>query len=798
MIYDAKLAICSLEKWFGYSEFRPDQEPIVRAVVEGHDVFVGMPTGFGKSLCFQLPCLIRGGLSVVISPMISLQNDQVQTMRQHGIQATCLHSELSGLEYDDRVAMVRRGQCSMLYLSPEKLQTASILDLICECNVQIVIVDEAHCISQWGPDFRASYRHIPLIRARIPSIQMVAFTATATKVVASDIVSNLQLNTPKMFVGTIDRPNLFYRVVAKTDGAYAELYAHLLSHRQSTIVYRTSKKGVDEFTALCVQRGIRAMAYHADMSKADKKATYTSFMMNTCDVVVATVAFGMGIDKPDVRFVIHLDVPTSVENYVQETGRAGRDGKDSECILYFSKTDCARKTFALTSDAERASFARMVKFSETTTCRRAFLHDHFEQTMPTGPCTKCDNCHSVVWDIENQTANATHILQCIIEFRQRQFGANYIVDVLRGAQLSKIKANQHTTIASFGQCRTQPKALLLDVVSRLIECGYLSQTPGKYTVCSVTPSGRAFLGSKEPFLIKKRQTTGMIHNSELRARLLHYRTQQALMHQVAPHSILSEPTIDALVSTPIHSTSDLQKITGMSEIKLAMFGTELLKLIREDDELAHHPAMASHCTCTTTIDTTDDGFADDLAAPSIRDTAVRDTAIRDTVTAPTKQPTTTQPPTTQPTTTARESQRTVQSETTGHVHVHDAAPRETIPPHCTDAMVAIHTRTLQSHVDDGRLTETQALECVDQYARAFPSMVATSFAVDDVDKRRALCRLFCEHGTKHIDDASATTHALCTRLELRMFAIWWTDWNGGRSTGQSPPSLDVLASTKFG
>ena len=751
MLYDAKQAICSLEKWFGYSKFRTDQEPIVRAVIEGHDVFVSMPTGFGKSLCFQLPCLIRGGLSVVISPMISLQNDQVQTMRQHGIQATCLHSELSGLEYDDRVTMVRSGQCSMLYLSPEKLQTPAIVDLICEQNAQIIIVDEAHCISQWGPDFRASYRHIPLIRARIPSIQMVAFTATATKIVANDIVSNLQLSTPKTFIGTIDRPNLFYRVAPKTEGTYSELYALLLGNRQSTIVYRTSKKGVDEFTALCVQHGIRAMAYHADMSKADKKATYSAFMMNTCDVVVATVAFGMGIDKPDVRCVIHLDVPTSVENYVQETGRAGRDGKDSECILYFSKTDCARKTFALTSDSERASFSKMVKFSETTTCRRAFLHDHFEQAMPTGPCTKCDNCHSVVWDIENQTANATHILQCIIEFRNRQFGANYIVDVLRGAQLSKIKTNQHTIIASFGKCKVQPKALLLDVLSRLIECGYLTQTPGKYTVCSVTPSGRAFLTANEPFLIKKRQTTGLTHNSELRARLLHYRTQQALMHQVAPHSILSEPTIDALVSTPIHSTSDLQKITGMSEIKLVMFGTELLQLIRDD---APPMPMPSHCACAT-IETTDYDFSPDATSTMKGGLLERS------------------------------------------CHSDVAHANETMPPSsngpspqsdCADAMMAIQTKTLQSHVDKWRLTETQASEYIDQFAKTFPNMVASSFAMDDMDKRMALCRLFCEHGTKHIDAASTITRSVCTPLELKMFAIWWThcltNWN--LSMGQSP------------
>ena len=455
MEYDKEQAIASLEKWFGYSSFRPSQEEIVKAVIEGHDVFVSMPTGFGKSLCFQLPCLIRGGLSVVVSPMISLQNDQVQSMKQHGIQATCLHSELSGLEYDDRVQMVKTGKCSVLYVSPEKLQNPAIVDLMCEQSVKIVIIDEAHCISQWGPDFRVSYRNIPLIRARIPSIQMIAFTATATRKVASDIVENLELKTPKTFIGTIDRPNLFYRVVPKTDGTYAEIYALLLANRKSTIVYRTSKKGVDEFTALCVQHGIRAMSYHADMTKADKQQTHSSFMMNTCDVVVATVAFGMGIDKPDVRFVIHLDVPTSVENYVQETGRAGRDGKDSECILYFSKAECVRKTFVLTSDAERASFSKMVKFSEATTCRRAHLHAHFEQQMPSHECKTCDNCNSVVWDTDDQTVNATHILQCIVDFRNRQFGANYIADVLRGSQSSKIKTNQHTESAgSFGRVRS--------------------------------------------------------------------------------------------------------------------------------------------------------------------------------------------------------------------------------------------------------------------------------------------------------------------------------------------------------
>ena len=486
------------------------------------------------------------------------------------------------------------------------------------------------------------------------------------------------------------------------------------------------------------------MAYHADMSKADKQATYSAFMMNTCDVVVATVAFGMGIDKPDVRFVLHLDVPTSVENYVQETGRAGRDGKDSECVLYFSKTDCARKTFALTSDSERASFAKMVKFAETTTCRRAYLHAHFEQPMPPGACTKCDNCHTVVWDTENQTANARHILQCITDFRTRQFGANYIVDVLRGAQLSKIKANQHTTIGSFGQCRTQPKALLLDVLSRLLERGYLVQTPGKYTVCVLTPSGRDFLTGTEPFLIKKRQTSGMVHNHELRARLLHYRTQRALLHQVAPHSILSEPTIDALVSTPIHTTADLQKITGMSETKWTMFGAELLQLIRTNDTTA---GPTPHDACAHAP----------VDAPEPVDVHASVEAG-----ATTTHPLEATPP-----------------PPTHHSHA-DAAnppsPRPS-PPHAAEATMAIHAKQLQTLVDDGRLTTSQAVACVDQYARDFPNLVVSSLALDDVAKRRVLCQLFCEYGTLHIDTIATMTRDTCTQLELRMFGIWWTHWN---------------------
>lgn len=758
MQYDAAQTIASLEKWFGYSTFRPSQEGIIRAVIEGRDVFVSMPTGFGKSLCFQLPCLIRGGLSVVISPMISLQNDQVQTMRQHGIQATCLHSELSQLEYDDRVTMIRRGLCSMLYLSPEKLQNPSVVDLMCEQSVQLVIVDEAHCISQWGPDFRASYRHIPLIRARIPTVQMVAFTATATTRVASDIVENLQLKQPQTFIGTIDRPNLFYRVVPKTEGTYAEVYALLLGHRQSTIVYRTSKKGVDEFTSLCVERGIRAMAYHADMSKADKQATYSAFMMNTCDVVVATVAFGMGIDKPDVRFVLHLDVPTSVENYVQETGRAGRDGKDSECVLYFNKTDCARKTFALSSDSERASFARMVKFAETTTCRRAYLHDHFEQTMPTGACTKCDNCHSVVWDTENQTTNARRILQCIVDFRTRHFGANYIVDVLRGSQSSKIKGNQHTTVGSFGLCKAQPKALLLDVLSRLIERGYLTQAPGKYTVCEVTPAGRAFLATDEPFLIKKRQTTGMIHNSELRARLLHYRTQRALQHQVAPHSILSEPTIDALVSTPIHTTADLQRITGMSETKCVMFGAELLRIIRNEGD---HAAPTHHHGPSCALD---------HGATSGRLLGASDTPDDVSLDVPDASP-------------------SRPSASDGREGGEIAESANLAEPSWEEVVMAIHAKKLQSYIDDGRLTAAQASASVDRYAEQFPNLVAASFAVDDPEKRRRLGRLFCEHGTMHVEAIARATQqhtSPCTRLELQMFAIWWTDWSRAALGAASP------------
>ncbi len=449
-----------LKQYFGHDAFRPGQQEIIEQTLSGRDAFVLMPTGGGKSLTYQLPALLLPGLTVVISPLIALMHDQVDQLRANGIAATFINSSLDSLERSQRERAALNGRVKLLYVAPERLLSESFLYLLdqIESNVglSLLAVDEAHCVSEWGHDFRPEYRQLGQLRTRYPRSPMLALTATATERVRQDILTQLRLHDPYVHVASFNRPNLSYEVRPKHKGSYSELLQLLHGlPGEPVIIYCQSRKSVDDLSD-CLQRdGIRALPYHAGLSGQQRTEHQTRFIRDDIAVLVATIAFGMGISKPDVRAVIHYDLPRNLEGYYQESGRAGRDGLPAQCILFFSYGDRAKVEYLIAQkpDEQEQAIARYqlqqaVAYSESSACRRRVLLAYFGETLRDENCSNCDNCHSPA-TLEDRTADARKFLACIVRTQER-FGMRHIVDVLRGANTQKIRDYGHDQLSTFG------------------------------------------------------------------------------------------------------------------------------------------------------------------------------------------------------------------------------------------------------------------------------------------------------------------------------------------------------------
>ena len=501
-------AVDVLRRYWGYESFRPLQSEAIAANAAGRDTLVILPTGGGKSLCFQVPALIREGVTVVVSPLISLMQDQVQALQANGISAAAWNSTVNAAGSRKIQEDIRSGALKLLYVAPERLTQDWVLDALSDAgHLSGFAIDEAHCVSTWGHDFRPHYQQLSVLRQRFPDVPMAALTATATPRVREDIVAGLGLQSPETLVGSFDRPNLNYSVLQRADRT-AQIREVIDRHpKESGIVYCITRKEVDEITAILNSVGCDARAYHAGLSDAQREETQTAFIRDQCRIIVATIAFGMGIDKPDVRFVIHASLPKSLENYQQEAGRAGRDGEPSDCVLLYSVGDLRTWEFIINkspgpnsrtqTDAVRAA----LDFCQSTQCRHVALVEHFGQSLDK-PCgDACDSCTIERPQMAGSEAlvAAQKILSCVHRLGQR-FGAGHTVDVLRGSRAKKILERGHDSLSTYGLMKGTDAGVVRNWINELIQQQFLVQV-GEYSVLNLTEAaGAVFKGKVTPQL----------------------------------------------------------------------------------------------------------------------------------------------------------------------------------------------------------------------------------------------------------------------------------------------------------
>jgi ATP-dependent DNA helicase RecQ len=595
----------ALAQYWGYTTFRPLQREAMEAVLGGRDSLVVLPTGGGKSLCFQAPAVVQPGLAVVVSPLISLMKDQVDALVAAGVPAALYNSSLTTEAKASVVAGLRTGRFRLLFVATERLVGVGgdgFVSLLAGCGVRFVAVDEAHCISQWGHDFRPEYRQLGRLRERLPGISLHAYTATATAGVRADIVAQLGLRDPVELVGGFDRPNLVYRVLARAS-VKRQLEEVLARHRgEAGIVYCTARREVEALAAWLTTQGTRALPYHAGLADAERTANQDAFLSERVDVIVATVAFGMGIDRSNVRFVIHAGAPRSLEHYQQESGRAGRDGLEAECLLLYSGGDFLKWRVLLEGRGEltgeaRALLGRMERYASSVGCRHRHLTEYFGDRYDGGPCGACDVCLDELEAADEPVALARKILSCVARVDQR-FGAAHVANVLRGSATRQVRAVGHDTLSTFGLLAGASVAEVRGYVEQLLGRGLLRQADGQYPVLQLTPSGLALLkdASSEPGLTLARlrapQRDRARPASRVEAESWHdvdrdlfealraVRLDVARGRGVPPYVVFHDATLRAMARRKPASIADLLAVKGVGARKADDLGPRFLEAIR--------------------------------------------------------------------------------------------------------------------------------------------------------------------------------------------------------------------------
>jgi ATP-dependent DNA helicase RecQ len=614
-----------LKEVFGFSSFKPLQREIIGDVMAGRDCVAILPTGAGKSLCYQIPALLLGGPTLVVSPLIALMRDQVSALAAAGVEAEFINSSLGAEERRAIEARVRSGSVKLLYAAPESLAGDRVTGLFAEFPPALIVVDEAHCVSEWGHDFRPEYRNLSPLRRRFPRAAWLAVSATATARVRADIAQNLGLREPSLWLGGFERPNLRIRVEAKAESKARILSLARARKGSSGIVYCASRKRVESLAAALSAAGIRAAPYHAGMAADHRSRTQEAFVRDDIDVIVATIAFGMGIDKPDVRFVIHADLPKSVENYYQEIGRAGRDGLDAECILLYSPGDAisqARLFEELEPEQRRQAQARldaMRSYAESDLCRRRLILSHFGESPPGADCGHCDNCRGEAREQADYTVPALKLLSCVKRSGER-FGAAHAVDILLGERTEKVERFGHALLSTFGIGAELPRAAWLSLARRLVATGHLVRDPERSTL-SLTASAYELFKNRGPYMApallieglspgtgaasgpgeparqggaksrrkarakpREEPTLARIADgdeagAELYMRLRALRKDLADGLGVPPYVVFPDRTLREMASSRPRDEEALSAIYGVGSTKLQRYGSEFLKLL---------------------------------------------------------------------------------------------------------------------------------------------------------------------------------------------------------------------------
>ena len=599
MQYVGQPALKVLQTVFGFSEFRHNQQTIVDQVIAGGDALVLMPTGGGKSLCYQIPALIRPGTGIVVSPLIALMQDQVMALKQLGINAAFLNSSLSAAEAQDVEKQLEAGEIDLLYMAPERLLNERTLAMLARIKISLFAIDEAHCVSQWGHDFRPEYQQLSMLHERFPTIPRIALTATADKRTRTEIIEQLNLHDANVYLNSFDRKNIFY-AITEAQQAKKQLWQFIESQHTNDagIVYCLSRKKVEAIADWLTDQGRVALPYHAGLSTELRALHQQRFLREEGVIIVATIAFGMGIDKPDVRFVAHLNLPKNIEAYYQETGRAGRDGLPANAWMAYGLQDVITlRQFMQDSDApdlikrvEHHKLDAMLGLCESIRCRRHALLAYFDEDAPE-TCGQCDNCQNPPEHFD-ATEVAQKALSCVYRTEQR-FGVNYLIDVLLGSEDERIKTNQHDQLSTFGIGADLSATQWRGIFRQLIATGYLDIDINRYGALRLTEKCRAILRGEQPLLLRKqqakqapskkekKQSTVRPQDQALWEALRQLRTDIAQQNGVPPFVIFHDTTLQEMCQTRPGDMQAMARISGVGAQKLEHYGQRFLKVIQQ-------------------------------------------------------------------------------------------------------------------------------------------------------------------------------------------------------------------------
>jgi ATP-dependent DNA helicase RecQ len=584
----------TLQEYFGYTTFRPLQKEIINDVLNHKDGFVLMPTGGGKSLCYQLPALLLPGITIVVSPLIALMKDQVDALKQNGIAAAFLNSSLTQKEQQEIKILLVQNQIKILYVAPERLVQQDFSEFITQLNISLFAIDEAQCISEWGHDFRPEYRQLNSLRLLFPTVPIIALTATATARVRQDIIKQLSLTKAQNYEASFNRPNLHYYIYPR-ERTLDQLLSYIKKHTDSSgIVYCQTRETVEMVAQVLQQAGIKALPYHAGLEDKKRKDHQEQFIRDNVNIIVATIAFGMGINKPNVRYVIHYNMPTNIERYYQETGRAGRDGLPSDCILLFSYGDVHTSHYFIDQKENeqekviaRWQLQQMTNFAESRICRRKLLLDYFDETLDGENCASCDNCVTTS-ETFDAAVISQKILSCIYRLHER-FGINYVVQVLTGSKAKQIIANNHYALSTYGIVTDYSVEELKQLIRELIQLGYIQTTGGEYPTLKLTEKSISVLKGKEQVVLHKpfkkeiptKEVTQEVgpFDKELFERLRKLRKRLADEQNVPPYVIFSDATLQDLSRYFPQTLEQFSYMKGVGHLKLQVYGEQFVKEI---------------------------------------------------------------------------------------------------------------------------------------------------------------------------------------------------------------------------